>query len=268
MNQADSPHRPAALAVGNRRAVTVLAGIAVWQYTHFRTPARASRADADRTGAGNGRSTHARQRSRCLPTVASWRGRRAIPPAGFTCARWISSTRRPCQERKARARRSSRPTGDGSRFFADGKLRKVSLAGGMPVAVAEASQPFGGVWLPDGDIVFAASEHGGLLRVSERGGGAGAAHASLRRSGRSTSQLAGAGAGRTRAALHRRDLAGRRVAGPHRDDADRSAFSLADDHRQRGRRTSRVAGLHRLLTRTRDPRGGVRSGTPGDCRDG
>jgi serine/threonine-protein kinase len=102
------------------------------------------------------------------------------------------------------------PDGRWVAFFADGKLRKVSLAGGMPVAVAEAPQTFGGVWLPDGDIVFAASEHGGLLRVSDQGGSAVRSRFPPPKRA-STSQLAGPGAGRTRAALHRRDLAGRRV---------------------------------------------------------
>ena len=55
-------------------------------------------------------------------------------------------------------------------FFAAGKLQKVAVAGGMPVAITDAAQPFGAVWLADGHIVFAASERGGLMRVSESGG--------------------------------------------------------------------------------------------------
>src|SRR5262249_7518985 len=62
------------------------------------------------------------------------------------------------------------PDGRWIGFFAAGKLRKVSIVGGMPTDVAEAPHPFGAVWLPDGHIVFASSEHGGLLRVSDRGG--------------------------------------------------------------------------------------------------
>ena len=62
------------------------------------------------------------------------------------------------------------PDGRWIGFFASGKLRKVALAGGMPMALAEASQPFGAVWMPEGTIVFAASERGGLLRVNDRGG--------------------------------------------------------------------------------------------------
>lgn len=55
-------------------------------------------------------------------------------------------------------------------FFAAGKLRKVAVAGGMPVVITDAAQPFGGVWLTDGHVIFAASEHGGLMRVSDAGG--------------------------------------------------------------------------------------------------
>ena len=62
------------------------------------------------------------------------------------------------------------PDGRWIGFFAAGKLRKVALAGGSPVSLTEASQPFGAVWMPDGHIIFAASARGGLLRVSDRGG--------------------------------------------------------------------------------------------------
>lgn len=62
------------------------------------------------------------------------------------------------------------PDGRWIGFFANGKLRKVALAGGTPTVVAEASQPFGAVWMADGTIVFAASARGGLMRVSDRGG--------------------------------------------------------------------------------------------------
>ncbi|MBA3298398.1 MAG: PD40 domain-containing protein [Acidobacteria bacterium] len=55
-------------------------------------------------------------------------------------------------------------------FFADGKLKKVLFGGGAPVTVAEAPQPNGGAWMPDGRIVFAASVAGGLQRVSDQGG--------------------------------------------------------------------------------------------------
>ena len=62
------------------------------------------------------------------------------------------------------------PDGASIGFFAGGKLKKVSLAGGGPTALADAPQTFGGTWLPDGRIVFAASAFGGLLQVADRGG--------------------------------------------------------------------------------------------------
>ena len=62
------------------------------------------------------------------------------------------------------------PDGRWIGFFAAGKLRKVALAGGSPETLAEATQPFGAVWMADGRIIFAASARGGLLRVSDRGG--------------------------------------------------------------------------------------------------
>ena len=64
------------------------------------------------------------------------------------------------------------PDGRWIGFFGNGRLWKVALAGGMPIALAEAAQPFGAVWTADSAIIFAASEHGGLLRVSDRGGDA------------------------------------------------------------------------------------------------
>jgi serine/threonine-protein kinase len=54
-------------------------------------------------------------------------------------------------------------------FFADGKLKKVALAGGAPQIIADASQPLGAAWMPDGRIVYAASTTGGLIRVREDG---------------------------------------------------------------------------------------------------
>ena len=46
------------------------------------------------------------------------------------------------------------PDGAWLAFFADGKLRKAALAGGDPIVLCDASLDRGGVWLPDGTIVF------------------------------------------------------------------------------------------------------------------
>jgi serine/threonine-protein kinase len=47
-------------------------------------------------------------------------------------------------------------------------LHKIAIAGGAPVAIATASNPFGATWGKDGTILFA--QQGGILRVSANGG--------------------------------------------------------------------------------------------------
>jgi serine/threonine-protein kinase len=55
-------------------------------------------------------------------------------------------------------------------FFADNKLKKVSLAGGEPVTLCEARNPVGGDWGPHDMIFFGDQEGGTLTRVSSSGG--------------------------------------------------------------------------------------------------
>jgi Tol biopolymer transport system component len=59
-------------------------------------------------------------------------------------------------------------------YFARGKLMRVALAGGAPLAVCDASDGEGGTWHQppgqDGIIVFAGSQNGPLQRVLAQGG--------------------------------------------------------------------------------------------------
>jgi hypothetical protein len=55
-------------------------------------------------------------------------------------------------------------------FFADGKLRRVSVAGGSPEVICDAPDGRGGTWNKDGVIVFAPQISGPLFRVSANGG--------------------------------------------------------------------------------------------------
>ena len=55
-------------------------------------------------------------------------------------------------------------------FFAENKLKKVSLQGGEPVTLCEARIPHGGTWGPNDTIVFADSEGYQLMQVSTSGG--------------------------------------------------------------------------------------------------
>jgi serine/threonine protein kinase/Tol biopolymer transport system component len=55
-------------------------------------------------------------------------------------------------------------------FFQDGKLKRIDIAGGPPLTLAEAPQPRGGSWSSRGVIVFSANNNGGLSRVPAGGG--------------------------------------------------------------------------------------------------
>ena len=51
-------------------------------------------------------------------------------------------------------------------FFADGKLKRVEAAGGLPQTIADSASSRGGAWNRDGVILFAPSTGVGLFRVS------------------------------------------------------------------------------------------------------
>jgi serine/threonine-protein kinase len=64
------------------------------------------------------------------------------------------------------------PNGLGVGFFtADGKLKKVALAGGAPTVLCDAPNARGGAWGPDGTIVFTPAMKSGLWRVPAATGG-------------------------------------------------------------------------------------------------
>jgi serine/threonine-protein kinase len=64
------------------------------------------------------------------------------------------------------------PDGQWLAFFADGKLKKISVTGGAAVTLADAPTPRGGSWGDDGYIVFTtlSGPGGSLQRVSSTGG--------------------------------------------------------------------------------------------------
>jgi Tol biopolymer transport system component len=55
-------------------------------------------------------------------------------------------------------------------FFADGKLKRLSVAGGPVQELCNAGSPRGGTWSKDDVIVFAPGASGGLYRVDAAGG--------------------------------------------------------------------------------------------------
>jgi serine/threonine-protein kinase len=62
------------------------------------------------------------------------------------------------------------PDGRWVAFFADGKLKKVSMEGGTPETLCDASNAFGASWGPDDTIVFNPLTAEGLWRVPASGG--------------------------------------------------------------------------------------------------
>jgi hypothetical protein len=62
------------------------------------------------------------------------------------------------------------PDGEWVAFFANGKLKKLSLEGSAPVVVCDAPLGAGGSWGPDGSIIAALSSVGPLSRIPPGGG--------------------------------------------------------------------------------------------------
>ena len=62
------------------------------------------------------------------------------------------------------------PDGRQLGFFADQKLKKVALSGGLPIPLASAEDARGGTWNRDGVIVFSPGFAGPLHQVSSAGG--------------------------------------------------------------------------------------------------
>ena len=62
------------------------------------------------------------------------------------------------------------PDGQWIGFQADGRLKKISIAGGQAVSLCDAPQLRGASWGSDNMILFTADLEGGLSRVSAAGG--------------------------------------------------------------------------------------------------
>ena len=60
------------------------------------------------------------------------------------------------------------PDGEWVGFWSDGQLKRISIAGGTPVTLCEADNPFGASWGADDVIVY--GQPGGVMRVSANGG--------------------------------------------------------------------------------------------------
>jgi Tol biopolymer transport system component len=77
---------------------------------------------------------------------------------------------RPLQGTEGGANPFFSPDGEWLGFFANGKLRKVSIDGGAAQSLADAPSGRGGSWGPDDTIVFAPAAETGLSKVPAGGG--------------------------------------------------------------------------------------------------
>ena len=62
------------------------------------------------------------------------------------------------------------PDGEWVGFFADGKLKTVSLAAALPSTLCDADYRYGASWGADDIIMFVSDEHSGLMQVPAAGG--------------------------------------------------------------------------------------------------
>jgi len=62
------------------------------------------------------------------------------------------------------------PDGAWLGFFAQGKLKKIPVTGGIAVTLCDAPEPYGGSWAPDNTVVFVPRSFAGLYRIPAGGG--------------------------------------------------------------------------------------------------
>ena len=97
------------------------------------------------------------------------------------------------------------PDGQWIGFFAGGKLKKVSIAGGTALTLCDSGGIGGATWGSDDTIIFSPSATSGLLRVSAAGGKPEVLTNRGPRQGRKQPPLASVPAGRQGIAVHSLD---------------------------------------------------------------
>jgi eukaryotic-like serine/threonine-protein kinase len=122
------------------------------------------------------------------PSKAAFEGAMAVSPDGRQLAfvtsegsaggdsLWVhsfaSGTDRALSDTEGAALPFWSPDGKSLGFFAQGKLKRIDIAGGPPMTLTEAVEVRGGSWSRNGVILFAPNASGGLFRISASGGAA------------------------------------------------------------------------------------------------
>jgi Tol biopolymer transport system component len=163
-----SRRKRVAILVGTAATGAVLLGAALWLGRGPRVPRSVLRANLDLPpgvdlAQGGGTLALSPDGSR-LVIVGRQNGRTRL---------YLRPLDRPAASAIAGTDNASAPffSPDGRRvgFWADGRLKKVPVAGGEASVICDAPALAGASWMPDGSILFSAGV-GGLLRVSAQGG--------------------------------------------------------------------------------------------------
>ena len=152
-------------------AVTTALAAVVWFRASRPTGPRAPVRSCCRTGSGQRRKPTRRRLfavSRDGQRVAFVAERDGVPRLYLRDLRALQATVIPGTENAMQPFFS--PDGQRIGFFAGGKLKVVSLAGGAPEDRAQINWPRGGTWAPDDTIIFSPSDNSGLWQVPAAGG--------------------------------------------------------------------------------------------------
>jgi len=84
--------------------------------------------------------------------------------------RWEAEGRLQCPEQKGPLIPSGRPMAGPSGSFANGKLKKADLSGGLVQVLGDAPNGRGGTWNAEGTILFSPNVFTGIYRLSSSGG--------------------------------------------------------------------------------------------------
>lgn len=163
-----SQHRDRAAWFIAAAALAGVCALAIPAYRHFREPAMAAlpetRTSIQTPGAGGALSFALSPDGRSLVFVSTQDGppRLWLRPLSSTVARPLPGT-------EGATYPFWSPDGRSVGFFAEARLKRLDIAGGSPLALAEAANGRGGTWNQDGMILFN-PVGAGLARVAATGG--------------------------------------------------------------------------------------------------
>jgi serine/threonine-protein kinase len=155
-------------------AATLAAVVAVVRWAPWRAPAARSavRLTSDFGAQASLVTTNGSPALALSPdgTVLAFTGQRPDDEPRLYLRRLDQLTATPLERADGTASPFFSPDGQWLAYFSGGKLKKIAVNGGASIALADAANPRGGAWAPDGTIVFAPTSTVALSRVADNGG--------------------------------------------------------------------------------------------------